>query len=60
MSVRLRAHVSATDTTDALILLDGRSGRYWQLNTTAATIVRALLAGTAPAQIAQESSLRAT
>ncbi|MFC4016249.1 lasso peptide biosynthesis PqqD family chaperone [Nonomuraea purpurea] len=54
MSVRLREHVSATDTTDALILLDGRAGRYWQLNTTAAIIVRALLDGTDPARIAQD------
>ncbi|GLW05229.1 hypothetical protein Misp01_03590 [Microtetraspora sp. NBRC 13810] len=54
MSVRLSTHVSLGDTADALILLDGRAGRYWQLNATATIIVRALLAGTAPAQIAQD------
>ncbi|GLZ31657.1 hypothetical protein Lesp02_38450 [Lentzea sp. NBRC 105346] len=45
MSVRLRADVSTTDTDNGAVLLDLRSGRYWQLNPSAAMVLRALLDG---------------
>ncbi|NYI07610.1 lasso peptide biosynthesis PqqD family chaperone [Allostreptomyces psammosilenae] len=41
----LRPHVSATDTEHGMVLLDERTGRYWQLNATGATVVRLLLGG---------------
>ncbi|TDQ48493.1 coenzyme PQQ synthesis protein D (PqqD) [Actinorugispora endophytica] len=49
--VRLRPDVSATDTDYGMVLLDGRSGGYWQLNDTGAEIVRRLLDGGAPDEV---------
>ncbi|MFH8562059.1 lasso peptide biosynthesis PqqD family chaperone [Streptomyces sp. NPDC017988] len=54
MSHHLRADVTCCDTDDGLVLLDGRRGRYWQLNTTGATILRALLDGATPQNIARQ------
>jgi hypothetical protein len=48
--------VTCCDTDDGLVLLDGRRGRYWQLNTTGAAILRALLDGASPQDIAQQLS----
>ncbi|MEU5186599.1 lasso peptide biosynthesis PqqD family chaperone [Streptomyces klenkii] len=48
MSLALRHNVCATDTEDGMVLLDEVTGRYWQLNGTAALILRALLGGAAP------------
>jgi hypothetical protein len=45
MSLRLPADVCAVDTNDALVLLDQRTGRYFQLNSSGAEVLRALLAG---------------
>ncbi|MGC0420162.1 lasso peptide biosynthesis PqqD family chaperone [Embleya sp. AB8] len=45
MAVRLRKHVSITDTEDGAVLLDERSGEYWQLNHSASIVLRVLLAG---------------
>ncbi|SFQ48817.1 Coenzyme PQQ synthesis protein D (PqqD) [Amycolatopsis arida] len=45
MSLRLRPDVSLTDTEYGTVLLDERSGRYWQLNPTATVVVRTLLDG---------------
>jgi hypothetical protein len=42
---RLRDNVSLTDTEDGGVLLDGRSGHYWQLNSTGYLIVSALVDG---------------
>ncbi|WP_280261408.1 lasso peptide biosynthesis PqqD family chaperone [Nocardia wallacei] len=42
---RLRDDVSMCPTDDGTILLDERHGRYWQLNTTGAEILAALLDG---------------
>jgi Coenzyme PQQ synthesis protein D (PqqD) len=53
MTVRLRADVSTTDTDDGLVLLDERVGRYWQLNRTGAFVLRLLLDGATPHQVAQ-------
>ncbi|MCQ8772342.1 lasso peptide biosynthesis PqqD family chaperone [Streptomyces telluris] len=46
MNLTLRRDVSATDTEDGMVLLDEQSGSYWQLNSTAALILRTLLDGT--------------
>ncbi|MDQ3905612.1 MAG: lasso peptide biosynthesis PqqD family chaperone [Actinomycetota bacterium] len=43
--VRLRADVSTVDTDDGLVLLDERSGKYYQLNSSGAVVLRALLEG---------------
>jgi hypothetical protein len=53
MTVRLRADVSTADTDDGLVLLDERAGRYWQLNPTGALVLRLLLDGATPHQVAQ-------
>ncbi|MGH3799832.1 MAG: lasso peptide biosynthesis PqqD family chaperone [Pseudonocardiaceae bacterium] len=53
MTVQLRADVSTTDTDDGVVLLDERAGRYWQLNRTGALVLRLLLDGATPHQIAQ-------
>ncbi|MGK5728380.1 lasso peptide biosynthesis PqqD family chaperone [Streptomyces sp. URMC 124] len=45
MNLTLRRDVSATDTEDGMVLLDERAGSYWQLNSTAALILRTLLDG---------------
>jgi hypothetical protein len=49
---RLRSDVTACATDEGMVLLDERAGRYWQLNTTGALIVKALLDGATPEQIA--------
>ncbi|MBF9067376.1 lasso peptide biosynthesis PqqD family chaperone [Streptacidiphilus sp. NEAU-YB345] len=41
-----------TDTDDGTVLLHGRTGRYWQLNTTGREVLRGLLAGRAPTELA--------
>jgi hypothetical protein len=43
--MRLRDDVSVADTDYGQVLLDERSGRYWQLNPTGVVVVRALLGG---------------
>ncbi|WUH96274.1 lasso peptide biosynthesis PqqD family chaperone [Spirillospora sp. NBC_00431] len=45
MTLRLRSGVSTADTAYGTVLLDERSGDYWQLNPTAATVMRRLTAG---------------
>ncbi|MFI6807398.1 lasso peptide biosynthesis PqqD family chaperone [Streptomyces luteogriseus] len=44
--------MSTTDTDDGTVLLDERTGRYWQLNNTGARVLRELLDGHQPAAIA--------
>jgi hypothetical protein len=53
MTLSLRRDVSATDTEDGMVLLDEANGRYWQLNTTAALVLHALLDGATTQQAAQ-------
>jgi hypothetical protein len=53
MTLQLRADVSAADTDDGTVLLDERAGRYWQLNPTGALVLRLLLDGACPHQVAQ-------
>ncbi len=45
MGLQFRTDVSAADTEYGTVLLDERSGRYWQLNPTGALVVRILLDG---------------
>jgi hypothetical protein len=45
MSFTLAAHVTATQTEHGVVLLDERTGRYWQMNDTAALVLRCLLDG---------------
>lgn len=42
---RLRDHVAFTDTSDGAVLLDERSGRYWQMNDSGCAVLRVLLEG---------------
>ncbi len=49
---RLRTDVACCPTDEGMVLLDERDGRYWQLNATGATVLRALLDGASPQQIA--------
>lgn len=48
MTLVLKPDVTATDTDDGLVLLDQRTGRYWQLNRSGATTLRLLLDGHSP------------
>ncbi|WP_433170442.1 lasso peptide biosynthesis PqqD family chaperone [Actinoallomurus sp. CA-150999] len=50
MTFSLAANVSATDADGGMVLLDERTGRYWALNTTGATILHVLLDGGTPEQ----------
>lgn len=50
MGLQIRADVSTAETEYGAVLLDERSGRYWQLNPTGAVVVRTLLAGGTPTQ----------
>ncbi|PRX50404.1 coenzyme PQQ synthesis protein D (PqqD) [Prauserella shujinwangii] len=52
MYLRFRDDVSLADTEYGAVLLDERSGRYWQLNPTGVLVVRALMAGDDPEQAA--------
>lgn len=53
MTVQLQTDVSTADTDDGVVLLDERAGRYWQLNPTGALVLRLLLDGVTPHQVAQ-------
>lgn len=53
MTVRLRADVSTADTDDGVVLLDERSGRYWQFNPTGGLVLRLLLEGASARRVAQ-------
>ncbi len=52
MSPRLRPDIATTDTEHGTVLLDERSGRYFQLNLTGARVLRALLDGQSADRIA--------
>jgi len=54
MMLKLRDGVSAADTDYGMALLDEDSGRYWNLNPTAALAMRTLLDGGTTAQAVQE------
>ncbi|MFI6585584.1 lasso peptide biosynthesis PqqD family chaperone [Embleya sp. NPDC050493] len=48
MTFSLAPHVSTTETETGMVLLDERSGRYWQMNETGALVLRNLLEGGTP------------
>ncbi len=52
MPLRLRPDIVTTETDDGLVLLDERTGRYWQLNPSGAHVLHALVAGQHPDNIA--------
>ena len=55
MSLTMRAGVTtAAVEGDELVLLDRRSGRYWQLNPTGSAVLRALLDGSALDDVAAD------
>lgn len=54
MDIRLRRNVSVTRTEYGAVLLDERSGEYWQLNPTGTVIAEGLLAGRGRDLIAAE------
>ncbi|MFG2908588.1 lasso peptide biosynthesis PqqD family chaperone [Kitasatospora sp. NPDC048286] len=58
MTVRLRADVTLAPTDDGAVVLDERSGRYFQLNRTGLLILRALLDGRAADEIAADLTAR--
>lgn len=58
MPLRLRPDIATADTDDGLVLLDERTGRYWQLNRTGTHVLRALLDGHHPDRIAQDLATR--
>ncbi|MEU5213368.1 lasso peptide biosynthesis PqqD family chaperone [Streptomyces sp. NPDC020742] len=56
--MRLHPDVVSTDTDDGTVLLNERTGRYWQLNGTGAEVLRRILDGAAPDLIAAEIAAR--
>ena len=53
MTLRPRTQVSMTRAEDGMVVLDERTGRYWQLNPTAAYVLERLTAGDTADQIAE-------
>lgn len=51
---RLRTDVTCCTTENGMVLLEERTGRYWQLNATGAAVLQALLEGFTPRQIADQ------
>jgi hypothetical protein len=45
MTMTLRPHISTTNTDDGMVLLDERTGRYFQLDPSGALILDALVNG---------------
>ncbi|MFF4409544.1 lasso peptide biosynthesis PqqD family chaperone [Streptomyces sp. NPDC001262] len=56
MFLRLTPGTVTAETDDGTILLNQRSGGYWQLNPTGAQALAGLLAGRAPDRIADDFS----
>ncbi|MFD8542512.1 lasso peptide biosynthesis PqqD family chaperone [Streptomyces sp. NPDC059649] len=56
--MHLHPDVVCTDTDDGTVLLNQRTGRYWQLNTTGAEVLRQLLDGRTPQAIAADLATR--
>ncbi|MGI5346972.1 lasso peptide biosynthesis PqqD family chaperone [Streptomyces sp. CA-250714] len=54
--LKLRSGVSCADTDDGIALLDEDSGQYWNLNPTAALVLRTLLDGGSPQLAARRLS----
>ncbi|MCP2168940.1 lasso peptide biosynthesis PqqD family chaperone [Goodfellowiella coeruleoviolacea] len=56
MILRLHPEVSTVDTEEAMVLVDQRSGRSWQLNRTGAVLLRTMLAGHSTEEVANQLS----
>ncbi|MFJ3099051.1 lasso peptide biosynthesis PqqD family chaperone [Streptomyces hydrogenans] len=54
MALQLRPDIAIADLEDGVVLLDQRTGRYWQLNSSGAYTLRCILDGKSPAQAASE------
>ncbi|MEU0772034.1 lasso peptide biosynthesis PqqD family chaperone [Streptomyces albogriseolus] len=54
MTYILEPDVIATDVEDGVVLLDQRTGRYWQLNRSGAATLRLLLDGNSAEEAARE------
>jgi hypothetical protein len=54
MTLQLRDGVFTAETDYGVTLLDEKSGQYWNLNPTAALVLRMLLAGGTPDEAVQE------
>jgi len=52
MRLTLARDVTLTDVETGAVLLDGRKGRYWQLNASGSAVLRRLLDGADPATVA--------
>jgi hypothetical protein len=52
LKLSLSRDITVTPVDNGAVILDGRRGRYWQLNESAATALRALLDGISPAEAA--------
>ncbi|MEU8542409.1 lasso peptide biosynthesis PqqD family chaperone [Streptomyces sp. NPDC048717] len=53
MTYTLEPEIIATDVEDGVVLLDQRSGRYWQLNRSGAATLRLLLDGNSAEEAAE-------
>jgi hypothetical protein len=56
--LELGKDVAFTETEDGAVLLDQRSGKYWQLNGSGELILRTLLAGGDPQRAAEAVAAR--
>lgn len=54
MALKLRSGVFEAETEYGIVLLDGDSGEYFDLNGTGALVLRTLLSGKTPGQAAEE------
>jgi Coenzyme PQQ synthesis protein D (PqqD) len=54
VTLKLRDGVSTAETDYGVMLLDEDSGQYWNLNPTAAVVLRTLLDGGSPQQAVQD------
>ncbi|MFI9452453.1 lasso peptide biosynthesis PqqD family chaperone [Amycolatopsis sp. NPDC052450] len=53
MTLHLHPRVAVTTTDTGMVLLDQNSGRYWELNPTAATVIQVMMDGGVPEQAVQ-------
>lgn len=56
--MELGKDVALTETEDGAVLLDQRSGKYWQVNGSGAVALRTLLAGGTPQRAAEAVTAR--
>ncbi|MFE2186042.1 lasso peptide biosynthesis PqqD family chaperone [Streptomyces sp. NPDC059455] len=54
MTFSLAPHMTMTETDTGMVLLDERSGRYWQMNDTGALVLRCLLDGGSAESVTSE------